>query len=94
MLETTGHVDRTVLVPWLVGKVLFHLSYEVWNHHLATVISTIPNTWKMWSVSLKETPLFVFLDQSAAKLEIQECFLALKEPGSIPKENWNGTPPI
>ena len=26
--ETTGHVDRTVLVPWLIGKVLFHLSYE------------------------------------------------------------------
>ena len=35
MLETTGHVNRTVLVPWCLGKVLFHLSYEVWNHHLA-----------------------------------------------------------
>ena len=31
--ETTGHVDRTVLVPWLVGKGLFHLSYE---HYLGT----------------------------------------------------------
>ena len=28
MFETTGHVDRTVLVLWLVGKVSFHLSYE------------------------------------------------------------------
>ena len=28
MFETTGHVERTVLVVWLVGKVLFHLSYE------------------------------------------------------------------
>ena len=28
MFETTGHVERTVLVAWLVGKVLFHLSYE------------------------------------------------------------------
>ena len=27
-LETTGLVERTVLVLWLVGKVLFHLSYE------------------------------------------------------------------
>ena len=26
MFETTGHVDRTVLVLWLVGKVSFHLS--------------------------------------------------------------------
>ena len=28
IFETTGHVERTVLVPWLVGKVSFHLSYE------------------------------------------------------------------
>ena len=36
MFETTGLVERTVLVLWLLGKVTFHLSYEhyVWNHHL------------------------------------------------------------
>ena len=28
-IETTGLVDRTVLVPWLIGNVLC-----IWNHHL------------------------------------------------------------
>ena len=26
MFETTGHVERTLLVLWLIGKVFFHLS--------------------------------------------------------------------
>ena len=39
--ETTGQVDRTVLVPWLVGKVSFHLSYE---HYLWDCIKQIGNT--------------------------------------------------
>ena len=28
LFETTGRVERTVLVRWLLGKVSFHLSYE------------------------------------------------------------------
>ena len=28
MFETTGHVDGTVLVPWLVGKVVFETTTQ------------------------------------------------------------------
>ena len=31
IFETTGHVERTVLVPRLIDKVSFHLSYEHYN---------------------------------------------------------------
>ena len=43
MFETTGHVDRTVLVLWLVGKVLFHLSYE---HYMGLQIGGNQNIFK------------------------------------------------
>ena len=36
MFETTGLVERTVLVLWLAGKVLFHLSCE---HYVGLQIS-------------------------------------------------------